>query len=244
MSRRKPAKRKKKETGAGLLLSADPKSFEIEQFKALRTRVLFPESGKRPRLFAVTSTDFGDGKSFVAANLALTIARNIDGSQVLLMDCDMRLPSLHHLFDLGDVPGLSEYLSDDLPLAPLLTRPPIDNLTLLPAGRQPDNPAELLCSRKMSDLLEEVSTRYDDRYILMDLPPPQIVSEAGIIARQADGIIIVARYGRTSRDKVRELIEMFGKERIAGLVFNRFDSSMHSAIYRMYRRYADRKHRR
>lgn len=227
-----------------LLINADPFSFQAEQFKALRTKLLFPESGRSLRSFVVTSVDLAAGNSFIAANLALSVAQNVDQREVLLIDCDMRMPSIHELFGLGEVPGLSEYLSRPLPLAPFLIRPPIPNLTVLPAGATPDNPAELLCSQKMADLVSETYHRYSDRYLIIDLPPPQIIPEAEVVARLADGIVIVVNYRTTPKDKIMELIDIFGGERILGIVLNRFDTSMHSTTYRLYRKYLGRHRRR
>ena len=215
--------------------------FEADQFRGLRTKLLFPSSGKRPRSIAVTSAGVGEGKSFIAANLAVCIAQNVDKRQTLLIDCDMRVPAVHCMFGFDDRPGLSEYLAGDIPLSSLLLKSDIEKLTILPGGTPPPNPSELLSSVKMTELLREVQSKYDDRYIVIDLPSPRLVAEADLVARQVDGTLIVVRYGHTPISQMNELIEILGKEQILGIVFNRFDTSMHSSIYRMYRKFILRK---
>ncbi len=226
-----------------LLTILKPHQYEVEQFKSLRTKLLFPASGKRPRSIAVTSPAIGEGKSFVASNLAISIAQNVDQRQTLLIDCDIHLPTVHKLFGFDDAPGLTEYLlHDDVSLSSLLLRPPeVGNLTILPGGTPPPNASELLSSKKMSELLSEVQDRYEDRYVLVDLPSPKIVAETSLIARQMDGVIVVAQYGRTSKEHIRELLNMLGKENVLGVVLNRFDTNMSSYTYRMYRKYVRRK---
>jgi protein-tyrosine kinase len=113
----------------------DPTSIESEIFKILRTNILFPKTGAPPASIMVTSAIPGDGKSFVAANLAISIAQGIE-NHVLLMDCDMRRSTIHRKFGFGDtVPGLSEFLSQGTPLSSLLRKTAIDKLTILPAVR-------------------------------------------------------------------------------------------------------------
>lgn len=202
-----------------------PGSFEAEQFKVLKTNLLFPVSGKPPRIMMVTSAAPEEGKSFVAANLAVSIAQNIN-DHVLLMDCDIRKPKIHKYFGFHSVPGLSEYLSQKTPLPSLLLKTEIDKLTILPAGKPPHNPSELLSSEQMSHLLQEVKAKYKDRYIIIDSPPPQLTAEAGALSRQVDGIILVIRSRNTSRDIIKEIVEMLGKEKILGVIFNRYDISI------------------
>jgi exopolysaccharide/PEP-CTERM locus tyrosine autokinase len=173
----------------------------------------------------VTSALPGEGKSFVAANLAVTIAQNIN-EHVLLMDCDLRRSSVNRMFGFGRVPGLSEHLSEGFPLPSLLLKTGIRKLTLLPAGAPPTNPAELLSSSQMSNLLAEVKARYPDRYVVIDSPPPHLTAEAQVIARQVDGILIVVKYRGTDRNLVAELVEKLGKEKVLGVVFNFFDQQV------------------
>lgn len=211
-----------------------PKSFEDEQFNILRTNILFPTSGKSPRSIMVTSALPSEGKSFVSANLAVSIARHIN-KHVLLIDCDLRRPNIHHQFGFGDVRGISEYLFGEISLPALLLKTNIDHLTILPGGKPPDNPSELLSSDRMCALLKEVTSRYDDRLIILDTPPLRLAAEATALARHADCLLLVVKYGSTSRDTVIDLIDKLGKDKIIGAIINYFQVS--SPKY--YRKYYD-----
>ena len=202
-----------------LIALTQPHSFEAEQFKILRTNILFPLAGNPPRSILVTSTAPGEGKTFTAANLAISIALNIN-RYVLLIDADLRRPQLHARFGFPLLPGLSNYLADGQPLPSLLLRTKVDKLTLLPGGPPPDNPAELLSCDRMARLLEEVSQRYPDRLIVVDAPPPAMAAETGVLARQVDGIIVVVRYGSTRREDLTDLVARMGEKKILGSLVN------------------------
>jgi len=203
-----------------LITYHDPTSVEAEIFKILRTNILFPKTGQPPRTIMVTSAIPGDGKSFVSANLAISIAQGIE-EHVLLMDCDMRRSSIHSRFGYrGTVPGLSDYLSEKKPLETLFKKTIVEKLTLLPGGTPPHNPAELLSSQVMRDLLKETKERYKDRYVIVDSPPPQLTAETAALAKNIDAIIVVVKYASTPKDLVKELIEKIGREKVIGVVMN------------------------
>lgn len=212
-----------------LVTITKPHSAESEQFRLLKNTLLFPEKGDPPRSIMITSASPDEGKSFIAANLAITIARSID-EYVLLMDCDLRRPTIHNLFGFDNVEGLSEYLSSARPLSGLLLKSFIDKLTILPGGTRPVNPSELLSSEQMRRLLHEVKLRYSDRYIIIDTPPPSMTSETNAIARQVDGIIIVIRQGKTRKKDVQDIIDIYGKDKIIGVVKN-FAKNSHGYGY-------------
>jgi exopolysaccharide/PEP-CTERM locus tyrosine autokinase len=218
-----PEKYARREIEKDLVTLMNPQSFEAEQFKILRTNLLFPESGKTPRSVMVTSAVPGEGKSFVSANLAVSVARHVNWN-VLLIDCDLRRPSVHKQFGFKNVSGLSNYLANGTDLEPLLLKTGIDNLTILPAGKQVDNPSELLSSERMAALLEEVAERYNDRLIILDSPPPKLTAESAALATYVDGILVVVKYGSTPKDIVTELIGKLGKDKILGAVVNNFDA--------------------
>jgi capsular exopolysaccharide synthesis family protein len=189
----------------------------------LRTNILFPSNGKpSPRTILVTSVLPGEGKSFVSSNLAVTISQNID-KHVLLVDCDMRHPTLHRIFGYEKVPGLSNYLMGEFALPDLLIRTGNNHLSLLPGGPEPSNPAELLSSNRMLAMLREVRSRYDDRYIVIDSPPPHLTAESKALAQFVDAILIVVKFGQTSRELVSQLVEKLPKEKILGIVANWLD---------------------
>jgi len=194
----------------------------------LRTNIMFPSEGKpSSRTILVISALPGDGKSFVSSNMALTIAQNID-KHVLLIDCDMRRPTVHKLFGYENVPGLSNYLIGEQALPDLLIKTGNNHLTILPGGPVPHNPAELLSSNRMLALLREVRARYDDRYIIIDSPPPHLTSESKALGQFVDGIILVVKLGQTDRVLVSELVDKFQKEKILGVVANSIDRKSQS----------------
>ena len=223
-----------------LIVHLRPNSFEAEQFKILRTNLLYPSSGRSPRSIMLTSALPGEGKSYVSANLAISIAQSIQ-EYVLLIDCDIRVPSIHTRFGFGDVSGLSDYLTKDVPLSSLILKTPINKLSILPGGKPPHNPSELLSSQQMSKLLQEVKNRYSDRYIVIDSPPPKLTAESAVISRQVDGVLLVIEYGATPREMISDLIDVIGKEKILGVIFNKLDMRFESYYglgkYRKYGKY-------
>jgi exopolysaccharide/PEP-CTERM locus tyrosine autokinase len=202
-----------------LVTGLSPQSMESEQFRLLKNNILFPEKGTVPKCIMITSTTPGEGKSFVAANLAISLSQSID-EYVLLMDCDLRSPTIHSMFGYNDTYGLSEYLSKAKPLSSLLVNSFLDKLTILPAGQIPSNPSELLSSEQMRRLIHEVKLRYSDRYIIIDTPPPSLTSETSVISRQVDGIVIVIKQGQTRKKDILNVIDIYGREKILGVVYN------------------------
>ena len=213
-----------------------PYAMETNLFKVLRGKILFPVTGKPPRSLMVTSAVPGEGKSFIASNLAVNLAQNI-AEYVLLVDCDLRRPSIHRRFGFGKVKGLSEHLSNGTELFNLLLKTVVEKLTLLPAGQPPLNPSEILSSAKMADLIDELKSRYDDRYLIFDSPPPLLAPETSALAKRVDGIIVVIKYGDTSFKLVEQMIDDLGEEKILGVVLNRFNSHTFGYYYG-YRKYS------
>ena len=199
-----------------------PQSHEAELFKMLRNNILFPRKGKPPRSIMVTSPMPEEGKSFVSANLAISIAQGVE-DHVMLIDCDMRRSSVHKLFGFDEIPpGLSEYLSKGTSLSSLLVKTDIKKLTLLSGGTPPPNPSELLSSQPMARLLDEVKERYSDRYIIIDSPPPHLTSETSALSKSVDAIVLVVRSGKTPQRLAKEIVNKLGKEKILGVVLNWF----------------------
>jgi protein-tyrosine kinase len=214
-----------------LVVFTVPESYDAENFKILRARIIFPKDGKRPKTIMVTSAFPGEGKTFVAANLAASLAQGID-EYVLLIDCDLRRPMAHSMFGYSNREGLQEYLTGKRQLSDLFIKTKINKLSLLTAGRLPPNPSELLSSDMMKSFLEEVKGRYQDRFIIIDSPPSQFAAEANVLAKRVDGIIFVIMSGKSPRKEIRKGIENLGKEKILGIVFNG-----HSQSYKYYRKY-------
>jgi protein-tyrosine kinase len=232
-------KKEKRRLDPTLITYHDPSSVEAEIFKILRTNILFPKVGQPPSSIMVTSAIPGDGKSFVAANLAISIAQGIE-EHVLLLDCDMRRSTIHKRFGFDDrVGGLSDHLLKGQPLPSLLKKTAVDKLTILPGGITPANPSELLSSQAMKRLLRETKNRYNDRYIIVDSPPPQLTAETTALANYIDGIIIVVKYGTTPRDMVKALAQKVGKEKIIGVVMNGYHvPATEKYSYGRYNRYS------
>jgi protein-tyrosine kinase len=220
----------RKKIDPSLVSLVDPDGFEADLFRLLRTRILFPQAGRPPRTILVTSALPEEGKSFVSANLAINMARHVD-QHVLLVDCDLRKPSIHTRFGFNGVKGLSEYLSDRVSLPALLLKSGVEKLTILPSGDPPQNPSELITSAKMAALIQELRARYHDRYIILDSPPPVMAPETSAISKWVDGILIVVKYGATSMDLVEELMTRLDREKIIGAVVNKFN-------VREFRRYS------
>lgn len=196
-----------------------------ESIRALRTRILFPPSGKIPRSILVTSASPGEGKSFICANLAISLAQGVD-NYCLLADCDLRKPMQHNLFGLNNKAGLSDYLQHKRPLSELLVPSGIEKLSILPAGPRSINPAELLGSAFMTSLVDELAKRYEDRIVLLDSPPLHAASETSVLAQHVDGVVLVVRYGASRREYVKALADAIGREKILGVVFNAYRATM------------------
>ncbi|MCP3933340.1 MAG: CpsD/CapB family tyrosine-protein kinase, partial [Bacteroidetes bacterium] len=203
----------------GLVSVQKPHSHEAEQFRVLKNSLLFPESGNPPRTVMITSTSHGEGKSFVASNLAVAIASSID-EHVLLLDCDLHNPTVHSMFGIENDKGLSTYLSHGDTLSSLLKKTFLQKLTILPGGPLPSNPSDLITSDKMRKLIIEAEARYEDRYILLDAPPPLITSETNALAKHVNGIILVVKHGYTQKNHIQDIIDIYGREKILGVVYN------------------------
>lgn len=202
-----------------LMTVTQPYSFAAEQFKILRSRILYPNDGRVCRTIMITSALAGEGKSLIAANLAISVAQGIR-EHVLLVDCDIRIPGQHLLFRVSGEKGLSDYLARNVPLNDLLAKTAIDKLTLLPGGIPPENPAELLSSEKMGHFIDEVKNRYDDRFIIFDATPAEITAEVSVLAKRVDGILLVVKRGHTERDLIKRVVEGLDRNKIVGVVFN------------------------
>ncbi len=186
------------------------------------------------RTLLVTSSIPGEGKSTVAANLAVSIANGIN-DHTLLIDGDLRKPTIHKSFSLNNSSGLSNYLSGNIPtLSKALHKTAVEKLSILSAGTAVNNAAELLSSKKMIALIEEVKQRYDDRYIIFDSSPLQQTSEPILLSKHIDAVIFVVRAGVTSRDLVKRSIDALDKKKIIGIVFNMVQDRIKPNYYDYY----------
>jgi protein-tyrosine kinase len=218
-----------------LVMLSSPDCADAETFKVLRGQILFPKDRKIPRSMLVTSTFPAEGKTYVAANLAATLALSID-DYVLAVDADLRRPKLHRMFGYGKVQGLHEYLVGGRNIEELVLKSGIDKLSILPAGKPPRNPTELLSSNMMIKFLEEVKDRYQERFLIIDSPPSTVTAESKFLAQHVDGIIYVVMANKTPRKDIEKAIDNLGRDKILGIVFNGYEQ-VRKSYYRYYDRY-------
>jgi protein-tyrosine kinase len=191
-----------------------------EAFKMLRSQVLLRMQAEGHRLIGISSPRRGPGKSLAAANLALSMAADLDTS-VLLVDVDLTGLGVQSVFGLDGRPGLIEHLLRDAPLAELLVNPGIERLVVLPAGQGPiRNSAELLASRTLQHLLQEVRRRYDDRIIVVDLPPLLDSADALAFLPQVDSTLVVVENDASSIRDLEAASELLAPFNLMGTVLS------------------------
>jgi capsular exopolysaccharide synthesis family protein len=215
----------------------------IEQFRSLRSQVYQYCDQSPLKTILVSSGVPAEGKTFVAANLAVSLARNKDNS-VLLIDGDLRSPSLHAILGAPDIPGLTEYLMGDAEPGDIMQRNQnprfidasqmrsIPNLTFIPAGAGGDNSSELVANHRIEELIAIVSPHFD--WILIDSPPVLAVADAIDLARAADAVLLVARGATTPYDVAQRAQAAFSNSRILGFVLNAVKDVPASASYYYY----------
>lgn len=209
------------QSGANGLATLDGMSSVVEAYRMLRTSVLLSSAGNPPKIILVTSSQPGEGKTTTAVNTAISLTQL--GASVLLIDADLRRPAVHKAFKLSHTRGLSNYLSGNMALSDLIVDLPIPNLSLLPCGPIPPNPAELVSSERMKEMLRVLSQLYD--HIIVDSPPLINVTDPIILSTIVDGTILVVQASRSTRDMLRrsrqELAGVGAK--VFGVVLNNVD---------------------
>jgi len=218
-----------------LLTEAAPKSRVAEAFRTTRSNLSFVSVDQPARALLVTSASAGEGKTFMATNLAITIARG--GKEVILVDTDLRRPGLHKVFDIDNTEGVSSVLVGARDLDGVLKSTDIEGLRIVPSGPLPPNPVELLASDRMAQLCELLVSRAD--FVLYDSPPAIMVSDAATLASRLDGVILVVEQGGPSRKLVTDcrdlLIRAHG--RIVGAVLNKMSREAGRYYYYYYHYY-------
>ena len=200
-----------------LVAALAPTSLAAEQYRSLRTRVKRAEGTRSMRAIVITSPSKGDGKSLTAANLALTMGQEFQ-QRILLVDADLRRPTIHRLFGLGDGPGLTDVLMGGAELENVLVPLPEYHVTILPAGTPPSHPAEMLGSSAMRRVLDTLRTRFDR--VLIDMPPVAPLADLHIVAPQVDGILMIVRAGMTARPAIERALSGLDVSKVLGLVLN------------------------
>ena len=217
-----------------LVTQARPQSQMAEAYRALRTSLLLTSSGGPPKVILITSALPQEGKSTTSINTAIVLAQK--GARVLLVDADLRRPSIHKSFGLGPRAGLSNVLTGNMNLQQATVRSPIlPTLFILPAGTPPPNPAELLASSNMADVIAELSEQYD--HIVIDTPPTLSVTDAVSMSTRADAVVLVIRSGQTTKQALRRARDLLTQvnARVCGVLLNAVD--LNSPDYYYYYEY-------
>lgn len=180
-----------------LITITDPRAPAAEAYRTLRTNLMFYSVDQPLSTLVITSPVPGEGKSAVVANLAVTLAQS--GHDTILVDCDLRQPGQHDLWGLDNVQGLTTMLLEDSALqVPPLQAVDIDHLRVLTSGPLPPNPADVLVSRRMDDVIAALKSKAD--YVLFDVPPVLAVTDAALLGHKVDGLLLVLRAGSSRRD--------------------------------------------
>jgi protein-tyrosine kinase len=201
-----------------LITLTSPKSPISEQYRTIRTNIQFSTVDRSIRSILVTSSGPGEGKSTTSANLAVVFAQQ--GKKVLFIDADMRKPTVHYTFRLDNHVGLTNVLTKQVSLEYAVKSTELENLDVLTSGPIPPNPAELLGSRSMEELLKQAFTHYD--LVLFDTPPVLVVTDAQILANLCDGIVLVVSSGKTEIEAAQKTKEALAnaKGKLLGVVLN------------------------
>jgi protein-tyrosine kinase len=194
-----------------------------EAYKLLRTHILHRTKREHRNTLMFTGPLPNEGKSLTAINLAIAISQKV-GQTVLLVDGDLRNPTIHRYLDLPAGPGLIDFLTSGYPIADSLVHPEgLANLVVLPAGSSTTESAELLSSPRMLELVQELKHFYPDRYVLFDLPP-LLYADALAFAPLVDGIILVVESGKTPREEIVHTMELLKEFPVLGFVLNKIDN--------------------
>ena len=208
-----------------------PESFGAEKFRFLGVRLRQLQHSRPLKKLLITSTIPEEGKSTVSANLATILARR-QQPKILLLEGDLRRPSLSKQFGLSSIPGLSEWLQGEPRPIKHIYRLEGPNLWFLPAGRPPENPLELMQSGRLSELLNQLSTWFD--WIIIDSPPILPLADTSVWARLADGILLVTREGTTKRRMLQRGVQALEQSKLLGAVVNSSANTDHSNYYQRY----------
>jgi non-specific protein-tyrosine kinase len=212
----------------------EPNSPEIDCYKVLRTKIQLITGEKGWNTVMITSPRPAEGKTLTAINLALTFSK-VYNQTVLLVDCDLRHQNVHKLLGFQSDSGLMNYLLKGQPLEELIIWPGVDKLTLISGGQTLDNSSELIGSPQMKTLIQEMKSRYEDRYVIFDTAPLLIGDDAIALAHYIDSIIMVVEEGRTSIKDVKKALEMLPQEKFIGFVLNRQTGALADKYYEYYK---------
>ena len=219
-------------TGIQLTTLTAPMSVVTEQVKTIRTNLNYAMVGKPLKTLMITSAIQGEGKSTVGSNLAVEYAKK--GLQVLLVDADLRRPTIHQTFAISNQRGVSSWLSGQLTDVNEAIYPVLDHLFVMPSGPKPPNPAELLASDRRTEFLTVATRKLD--LVIVDAPPILPVTDARILAGQVDGTVLVVRQNFVEKVAVRQAVSALKNARaqLLGTILNDVDIKTHGYGYGYY----------
>lgn len=198
----------------------DPHTHAAEEYSKLKSVIVrMTQKGSFLNMLMVTSSVGGEGKSLTSLNLALSLAQEFDHT-VLLVDADIRKPTIHSYLGIANSAGLTDCLLDRVEVKDALIRTGIGKLSFLPAGRDVPNPAEVFNSQRMRDFLLEMKNRYHDRYIIIDTPPVLPFAETRSLSAIVDGIVLVAKEGLVTLHNIEETMGYIKGTPLLGIVYN------------------------
>lgn len=214
------------------IVDKSPRSIPAENYRALRTNIKYSSYDKELKTILVTSSEPGEGKSTTAGNLALSFAQ--EEKKTIIIDCDLRRPSLHKKFQISGQNGLSEIVVEkrlDKEKRKKCVYEYNEYLDVIPSGKIPPNPSEMLSSKIMEELLDRLKKEYD--YIIVDTPPIHAVTDAQVLSTKVDGVLLVVRAGKTKKDSVIAAKESLEKvnAKILGSVLNGVEQSKDKYYY-------------
>lgn len=215
----------------------EPHSPAAEEYRKLKSALVKMTQGERFRnAVMVTSSVPGEGKSLTAMNLAISLAQELDHT-VLLIDADLRRPTLHRYLEIGEGAGLSDLVLGEAEMAQTIVATGIGKLSVLRAGRPVQNPAELFSSKRMKELVEELKHGYPDRYLIFDTPPVLPFAETLSLAHLVDGVLFVVMERLAPQPNVEDALEALKGSELLGLVYNAADLKGNAKRYSYYHNY-------
>jgi len=223
-------KNKREAESSGMIVADNPFSIVSEQFRTIRTNIQFSMIDKQLQTLSITSATPSSGKTTIASNLAGAFAA--EDTKVLLVDADMRKPSIHKIFGVKNLQGLTSILTDrNLRLSDVTRRSYVDNLDFITCGLIPPNPSELMGSKRMTELIDQMKENYD--LVIFDNPPLLAVTDAQIMATKVDGTIVVVPKGEVTKDELDKAADLLDnvQANVLGTVLNKVEVDADTYYY-------------
>jgi len=207
----------------------------VESYRSLRSNLEFASMDHPIRTMVVSSANPSEGKTLTTANLGIVFA--LLGKKVIIVDSDLRKPKIHKLFNIDKSPGITDLLVEDLNFEDVLHKTDIENLNVIPCGKSPPNPAEILASQKMETLIRMIEQKAD--LVIYDSPPLAAVTDPLLLATKVDGIILVVKHRSTNKEMVSHLVEQLKKAKvnIIGAILNQTMMTRGYGYYQYYSKY-------